>query len=76
VGFFDPALRIGDFVDWCARARDAGLKEEIVQRVLLRRRIHGSNLSASDPEKGAQAYLRLMRASLERKRSTRTGREA
>jgi glycosyltransferase involved in cell wall biosynthesis len=36
---------VGDWIDWWARARAAGITEVFVPEVLLRRRIHGANNS-------------------------------
>lgn len=45
VGGFDINLSIGEFVDWMARARSAGLREVPVPIVALLRRSHASNAS-------------------------------
>jgi glycosyltransferase involved in cell wall biosynthesis len=44
VGCFDPRWRVGEFIDWYARARDLGLEEVVLPRVLLQRRLHEDNL--------------------------------
>jgi glycosyltransferase involved in cell wall biosynthesis len=67
VGPFDPSIPYGEFLDWYARARDAGLRMLTLDRVLLRRRVHGANLGAREPERRA-AYTRVLKAALDRRR--------
>ena len=43
VGGFREDVTFGDFVDWYARAQDAGLRSHVVDDVVLRRRIHAAN---------------------------------
>lgn len=68
IGRFDPSLRVGEDNDWFLRARDAGVKEHLIDEVLVRRRLHGGNLTRSDLA-SREAILRNMKASLERRRS-------
>ena len=49
VGRFDETLGAGEFIDWYSRARDAGTSEVMVERVVLRRRLHGGNLGFQRP---------------------------
>jgi glycosyltransferase involved in cell wall biosynthesis len=48
LGPFDAGKPGADWLDWWARARRLGIEERIVPEVLMRRRIHGSNSSATD----------------------------
>ncbi|MGO9094421.1 MAG: glycosyltransferase [Bryobacteraceae bacterium] len=67
VGWFDTGLRIGEFVDWCARARELGAKTANLPDPVLRRRIHGENTGVR--ERGASAdYARVAHAALQRRR--------
>lgn len=66
VGRFDESLRVGDFVDWQARAEEAGARTLLIDDVLLRRRIHTANMGRSDPEQGL-GYVRAVRAALHRR---------
>lgn len=68
VGEFDPQWVSGDFVDWFARAQDAGLRYTMLTDVVLRRRIHGSNLAGSR-QRDPGDYLRILKASLDRRRA-------
>jgi glycosyltransferase involved in cell wall biosynthesis len=44
VGLFDTSFSVAEDTDWVLRARAAGVRIEFVDRVVLRRRIHGANL--------------------------------
>lgn len=71
IGAFDETLRVGEAVDWVSRADAAGTVFRIVERVVLRRRIHGANTGAQNHHWRAD-YLRLLKNSLDRKRATAT----
>jgi hypothetical protein len=68
VGPFDPSFRIGEDLDWFARAMDAGIRMAVLPEVLVRRRIHGSNLCHEDYRVRLQVQARILKASIERKR--------
>ena len=67
VGEFDPTLRVGDFLDWYARARESGLQTAMTNTVVAERRIHGGNMMLRQPD-GTQSYLKALKASLDRRR--------
>jgi len=72
VGPFDERLRAGEFVDWCARAREAGLRFHVSADVLLRRRVHDRNLTRRAT--GAMAdYVLAAKAALDRRRARAEG---
>jgi GT2 family glycosyltransferase len=66
VGAFDTAYQIGEDIDWLLRARDAGVRSAVCPEVLLRRRIHGRNISGN-VRLGHQNLVRILRASLRRR---------
>ena len=67
VGWFRTDLRLGEFIDWGARACEAGLRMDALAEPVLRRRIHGSNIGFR--ERAARAdYVEVVRAALERRR--------
>ncbi len=68
-GPFDPRWKVGEFIDWMAKARAAGLKSGIVPGVFLRRRIHATNTGVTE-RPSRNDYLRIMRESLARKKSS------
>ena len=71
-GPFSPAFRLGEFLDWYARACDAGLKSIMLDDILLRRRIHLDNMGRRERDKRAD-YLRVFKASLDRRRQSPGG---
>jgi glycosyltransferase involved in cell wall biosynthesis len=67
VGPFASNWRVGEFVDWYAKAMEQGLQSRVLPEVLLRRRLHTTNLSLR--ERSARTdYARIMKASLDRRR--------
>jgi glycosyltransferase involved in cell wall biosynthesis len=67
--------RIGPFhpddwgnLDWLLRARDLGVASALVPEVLLRRRVHGGNLSHLNRPGGGGLALWALRASIARRR--------
>ena len=67
VGLFDPALRVGEFIDWHSCATNLGYREHRLDQVVLRRRIHGQN-TVLRCRSSAGDYLTVMKAHLDRKR--------
>lgn len=67
VGRFGQDLRVGEFIDWMARAQEAGLKFRSVPDVVLRRRLHGANTGLVQRDARVE-YTRVLRAALERRR--------
>jgi glycosyltransferase involved in cell wall biosynthesis len=45
IGGFDPTMRHGEDTDWMLRARDAGFGVDLIDDIVLTRRIHGANLT-------------------------------
>jgi glycosyltransferase involved in cell wall biosynthesis len=68
IGPFAEDRRIGEFLDWYARAMEAVLESEILPEVVLRRRIHDENLMRS-PKADTSEYARILKAALDRRRS-------
>jgi glycosyltransferase involved in cell wall biosynthesis len=67
VGLFDTRFRIGEGADWFVRARDAGISMQVLDAVLLIRRLHDRNLSHRTSELDANLF-RILKDSLDRKR--------
>ena len=67
VGFCKPELRIGDFVDWHARAVELPLKSRLLPDIVMKRRLHRANLGlvARDQRAG---YIHALKAALDRRR--------
>lgn len=67
VGLFTSDLKIGEFIEWYTRCKDLGLSSKILEDVLVKRRVHGSNLGIV--ERGSRNdYLKVIKASLDRRR--------
>lgn len=66
VGLFSTAWRVGEFVDWGARARQIGFVSVTVPEVVLYRRIHAAN-STRQAEAHAD-YVRIVKRALDRRR--------
>jgi glycosyltransferase involved in cell wall biosynthesis len=67
VGGYDERLRLGEDVDWLARAHEAGVRVGSVAEVCLRYRVHRGNTS-SDTGANRRATLAALRASVHRRR--------
>ncbi|MCU0647913.1 MAG: glycosyltransferase [Gemmatimonadaceae bacterium] len=68
VGRFDPALATSNDTDWFARARDLGVRIDLLDTPFVDKRVHGSNTSLGDASLNAQLLLTLRR-SIARKRA-------
>ncbi len=67
VGPFDSGYRIGEFVDWYSRAAHLGLRTQMLPEVVMRRRIHDTNMGLRERHH-QKDYLRLLKAGLDRRR--------
>ncbi len=72
IGRYREDMRRGSDVDWICRAQDAGIKSQLVEEVLLLRRMHQAN-SSIDEALFTSGLLRVARASVRRKRRLRAG---
>ena len=69
VGTFAENLNVGPFIDWYLRAREHGLREYLMDDVVMRRRVHGGNMGVRLREQRSD-YLRIIKAALDRRGST------
>jgi glycosyltransferase involved in cell wall biosynthesis len=67
VGPFGAGLRLGEFIDWCARAREMGARFASLPEPVLRRRIHGENTGVRERDARSD-YARVAHAALQRRR--------
>ena len=67
VGTFDTRWRLGDFIDWYARAMEAGLKSIMLNEVVMLRRIHANNTGIRERSLRPE-FVRILKASLDRRR--------
>ncbi|HNQ02026.1 MAG TPA: glycosyltransferase family A protein [Syntrophales bacterium] len=67
VGPFETGWQVGEFVDWYARARERGLRSLVLPEVVMRRRLHKSNMGVRLRDSRAD-YARILKAALDRRR--------
>ena len=60
IGTLNEKLRRAEDIEWFGRARDAGLKLEILPEVLVRRHLHGRNTSDSGEATASERYQQLL----------------
>ena len=71
-GRFDSTMRAGSFVSWMSRARDSGLRYDAIDSLVLRRRLHESNLSRTTGRAGNPELIAAVREHHRRQRDTST----
>jgi hypothetical protein len=67
VGIFDRKNKI-ELLDWYARAKDLGVTEYTINKVMVKRRIHGTNQSLLDKDLRNE-FPKILKAILDRRRS-------
>jgi glycosyltransferase involved in cell wall biosynthesis len=70
IGLLDESLSSSANIDWISRARAADLRTTVVPEVVLRRRVHGSNLGRRLGAQKQGDLLRVVRAHLDRRRDS------
>lgn len=68
-GRFDDSLRVGETMDWVARADALGFIMRPVNQVVLRRRLHDTNTGTTQRDQRTD-YVRALRASILRRRTS------
>ncbi len=68
LGGFDESTAHVHTADWFARARDRGAEIELLEQVLVKRRLHGSNRSSQLADASRDEFLQLVKARLDRRR--------
>jgi glycosyltransferase involved in cell wall biosynthesis len=68
VGLLNENLSFGEFIDWRSRALNLGMKERVLDQVVLKRRIHQQNTTKTSGDFKA-GYVAAIRAHLQRKRA-------
>lgn len=68
-GYFDSRWKNGESIDWLFKAHETGLTFEVVNQVLVRRRIHNTNKGILDSQLSKNEYLKIVRESLNRKKA-------
>ncbi|MBX3001087.1 MAG: glycosyltransferase family 2 protein [Caldilineaceae bacterium] len=72
IGGFDTRWRHGEFIDWWARATRLGLNYTVLPDLVLRRRLHTTNMTRRE-QNGRREYLALLREQLGRRRAPCSG---
>jgi len=72
VGTFETRWKVGDFIDWYLKAMEKSLKSLVLEEVLMLRRIHANNMGIRE-RKSQSDFVRILRASLDRRRLSVTG---
>ena len=67
VGMFDEIGPMQGWTDWFLRLRESGLPIGMVNELVLRRRIHGANMTLRNPADFSE-YHRFLLASIQRRR--------
>jgi glycosyltransferase involved in cell wall biosynthesis len=70
VGAMNATLGHGDSADWFLRARESGLRGELLPDVLLRRRIHANNRSRITATQSRDEFLALLKRNKDRRKET------
>jgi glycosyltransferase involved in cell wall biosynthesis len=68
VGAFRTDTKVGEFIDWYARAIELGLKSRVTPDLVLWRRLHDSNQGIRE-RASVSDYARVLKASLDRRRA-------
>lgn len=68
VGKFPEGLKVGEFIDWYARAVELQIRSLVLPDLLLWRRIHDSNTGVRERQSRGD-YARVLKAALDRKRA-------
>ena len=69
VGKFLGDWKVGEFIDWYARAVELQIRSLVLPELLLWRRIHDSNQGVRERQ-SVSDYARVLKAKLDRKRAT------
>jgi glycosyltransferase involved in cell wall biosynthesis len=70
IGLFSEDPDVHHFLDWYARAQEAGLRARSLPEVVYERRVHDQNVGRRLPVAQRQRYLGALRLSLARRRQT------
>ncbi len=68
VGLFSTNYKIGEFIEWYIRAKEIGLKADVIPEVLLKRRIHLNNYTLINKE-ARNDYARIIKDKLQRSKN-------
>jgi hypothetical protein len=66
IGFFDPTLQSGEFIDWFQRIKSADIECSYIDALVLERRIHDESTTAGQIHDRPD-YLKVVRAWMNQK---------
>jgi hypothetical protein len=66
-GPFDESIQTGEFIEWCSRAKDAGIRPVLIPEIVCLRRLHRSNLGRGGAALHGN-YARMLKRVLDRRR--------
>lgn len=69
IGIFREDRIFNQFVDWYALAQENGMCERILPDVVMRRRVHDSNMSLRGGEQAKRSFAHALKATLDRRRA-------
>lgn len=72
VGPFDPQWQVAHFIEWYGRATRLGLQSQVLPEVVMKRRIHTTNLGIRAHARARQEYLLLAKARLDQRAQAHT----
>lgn len=72
VGPFNTALGHGDSMDWFLRARELDVRGELLEDVMVMRRMHPDNVSRTNAGRSLDEFFGILKGALDRKRATVT----
>lgn len=72
IGSFDEDLTLADFMRWYFRVQELGVRTATCAEVVLYRRLHGANHGVRNQGSRTDEYMRVLKASLDRRRALRT----
>jgi len=68
VGPLPTQWRLGEFIDWYARAKELGLNGALLPKVTVLRRLHTDNMGIRESDARTD-YLKILKAALDRRRT-------
>jgi glycosyltransferase involved in cell wall biosynthesis len=69
VGYFIEEKQVGEFIEWYLRALEQNVPISLINQVGLYRRVHNSNMGRQQDLYKRTDYLKILKASLDRRRS-------
>ena len=68
VGYFSESGDLGEFIEWYSRVIDLGLPTAMVEKVMLYRRVHTTNMGRQKGIYPRASYLKTLKACIDRRR--------